>query len=92
MAYIEGLKERIGWLKAVFATLLVTEFSLIGWLAQKFLESRGFSNVEPVEFNLSVRIGIIIAGIAVIGFAGVVIYCHILANKKIDEIYELENL
>ena len=32
MAYVDKVKEEIGWLKVVFAILLATDISLIAWL------------------------------------------------------------
>ncbi|VFM96052.1 MAG: hypothetical protein BECKG1743D_GA0114223_101582 [Candidatus Kentron sp. G] len=34
MSEIDKIKEEIGWLKVVFALLVVTDVSLIGWTAQ----------------------------------------------------------
>lgn len=36
MAHIDKVKEEIGWLKVIFAILLATDISLIGWLIQNF--------------------------------------------------------
>ena len=35
-AYIDKLKEEIGWLKVVFAILIATDISLIAWLIQNY--------------------------------------------------------
>ena len=36
MAYVDKVKEEIGWLKVVFAVLLATDISLIAWLVQNY--------------------------------------------------------
>ena len=36
MAYIDKLKEEIGWLKVIFAILIATDISLIAWLIQNY--------------------------------------------------------
>lgn len=36
MAYIDKLKEEIGWLKVVFAISIATDISLIAWLVQSY--------------------------------------------------------
>lgn len=36
MAYIDKLKEEIGWLKVIFALLIATDISLIAWLIQNY--------------------------------------------------------
>lgn len=34
MSEIDKIKEEIGWLKIVFGLLIVTDISLIGWIAR----------------------------------------------------------
>ena len=34
MSEIDKVKEEIGWLKIVFGLLLVTDISLVGWIAR----------------------------------------------------------
>ena len=36
MAKLDKVKEEIGWIKAVFSIVLVTDLSLIAWLIQHF--------------------------------------------------------
>ena len=36
MAYIDKVKEKIGWLKVIFAISIATDISLIAWLIENF--------------------------------------------------------
>ena len=36
MAYIDKVKEEIGWLKVVFAILLAADISLVAWGVQNY--------------------------------------------------------
>jgi hypothetical protein len=36
MAYIDKIKEEVGWLKVIFAISIATDISLIAWLIQNF--------------------------------------------------------
>lgn len=36
MAKLDKVKEEIGWIKAIFSIVLVTDLSLIAWLIQHF--------------------------------------------------------
>ncbi len=36
MAYIDKIKEEIGWLKVIFAISIATDISLIAWLIQSY--------------------------------------------------------
>ena len=36
MAYIDKVKEEIGWLKIIFTILIATDISLIAWLIQNY--------------------------------------------------------
>lgn len=39
MSELDVLKERIAYLKVLFGILVVTEISLVGWLASNFTEA-----------------------------------------------------
>ena len=39
MSELDVLKERIAYLKVLFGALLVTEISLVGWLASNFTQA-----------------------------------------------------
>ena len=38
MSEIDKIKEEIGWLKVVFGLLIVTDISLIGWIARNIFK------------------------------------------------------
>ncbi len=38
MSEIDKIKEEIGWLKVVFGLLIVTDISLIGWIARNIVK------------------------------------------------------
>ena len=40
MAKLDKVKEEIGWIKAVFSIVLVTDLSLIAWLIQHYDDGR----------------------------------------------------
>jgi len=42
MAKLDKVKEEIGWIKAIFSIVLVTDISLIAWLIQHFDKSKPF--------------------------------------------------
>ena len=42
MAYIDKVKEEIGWLKVVFAILLAADLSLVAWGVQNYGKSSPF--------------------------------------------------
>ena len=38
MSEIDKIKEEIGWLKIVFGLLIVTDISLLGWIARNIFQ------------------------------------------------------
>ena len=42
MSEIDKIKEEIGWLKVVFGLLIVTDISLIGWIARNIFKIHSF--------------------------------------------------
>ena len=61
MSEIDKIKEEIGWLKIVFGLLLVTDISLVGWIA------RNISNIHTLLLSAAIIIvTLITSGIIVI--------------------------
>lgn len=75
MSKTDKLKEEIGWLKVVFGILVVTDISLLAWLAQNYASA----NILLLVF----------CGIAVILMTGAVVWVNRTAYRKIDELEEL---
>ena len=75
MSKIDKIKEEIGWLKVVFALLVVTDISLIGWAAQNFAKI-------SMPF-------LIFAVIAVFGITLAIIIVNRRAYRKFDELEDL---
>lgn len=75
MSKIDKIKEEIGWLKVVFAILVATDISLIGWIAQNYQKAESFLTV--------------LCGIAVVIVSVAVIRVNKIAYKKIDELEDL---
>ena len=48
MAYIDKVKEEIGWLKVIFAILIATDISLVAWLAQNHRKADPFLVIAGV--------------------------------------------
>ena len=48
MAYIDKVKEEIGWLKVIFAISIATDISLIAWLIQSYGKVSKFLSVVGV--------------------------------------------
>ncbi len=40
MAKLDKVKEEIGWIRAIFGIILVTDISLIAWLIQNYDDGR----------------------------------------------------
>jgi 4-hydroxybenzoate polyprenyltransferase len=40
MAQLDKLKEEIGWLRAIFTIIVVTDISLVAWLAQNYTDTK----------------------------------------------------
>ena len=45
MAYIDKLKEEIGWLKVIFAILIATALSLAAWVIQNYGKANRFLTI-----------------------------------------------
>ena len=75
MAYIDKLKEEIGWLKVVFAISIATDISLIAWLIENFRTSDPFL--------------LLIGGIGTLLIMFVIIWINSIAYQKINKLEEL---
>ena len=75
MAYIDKIKEEIGWLKVIFAISIATDISLIAWLIQSY---------GKVRLLLSI-LGAL--GALLIMFS--IVWINRIAYRKIDELEEL---
>ena len=75
MAYIDKLKEEIGWLKVIFAISIATELSLIAWLVQTYGRGNRFLSI----------LGVI--GALLIAF--VIDRLDSVARRKMDELGDL---
>ena len=75
MAYIDKLKEEIGWLKVVFAILIATDISLIAWLVQNYRKAA----------LLILAIGLVVAFLVTL----IIVWINNVAYRKIDELEEL---
>lgn len=75
MAQLDKLKEEIGWLKAIFTIVVVTDISLVAWLAQNYRDTK------PQLLG-----GCLVAIVIV---TSTVILLNRAAYKKIDELEEL---
>ncbi len=75
MAYIDKIKEEIGWLKVIFAISIATDISLIAWLIQSY---------GKVRLLLSI-LGAL--GAFLIMFT--IVWINRIAYRKIDELEEL---
>jgi len=75
MAKLDRLKEELGWLKVVFAILIATDLSLIGYLAKNYV-------VQSNRMNIITLLAIIFTTI-------LIAYINKSAYKKLDEIEEL---
>ena len=74
MAYIDKLKEEIGWLKVVFAISIATDISLIAWLIENFRTSDPFL--------------LLIGGIGALLIMFVIIWINSIAYQKINKLEE----
>ncbi len=75
MAYIDKVKEKIGWLKVIFAISIATDISLIAWLIENFREAK----------VLFLIVGLI--GVLLVTF--IVVQVDRIAHRKIDELEDL---
>ena len=75
MAKLDKLKEEIGWLRAIFTIVVVTDISLVAWLAQNY------SDTIPQLLGSCL--------VAIIILTSIVILLNRAAYKKIDELEDL---
>ena len=75
MAYIDKIKEEIGWLKVIFAISIATDISLIAWLVENFKKEDPFL--------------LIIAGLGALLLMFVVIWINSVTYRKINKLEEL---
>ncbi len=59
MSKAEKLKEEIGWLKVVFGILVVTDISMIAWLAQNASQTASLLVAVCVFAVACVTLGIV---------------------------------
>ena len=75
MAYIDKVKEEIGWLKVVFAILLAADISLVAWGVQNY------GKTSP----LLLSIGVIAAFLVTLA----IIWVNSIAYRKINKLEDL---
>ena len=75
MGKIDKIKESIGWLKVIFAILVATDISLIGWLFSNYDDISAVKSIVSTFVMIVVSIGII--------------FVNRKAMAKIDELEDL---
>ena len=75
MAYIDKIKEEIGWLKVIFAISIATDISLIAWLVENFKKEDPFL--------------LFIAGLGALLLMFVIILINSITYRKINKLEEL---
>ena len=75
MAYIDKVKEEIGWLKVIFAISIATDISLIAWLVENFKKEDPFL--------------LLIAGLGALLLMFVIIWINSVTYRKINKLEEL---
>ena len=75
MAYIDKVKEEIGWLKVIFAISIATDISLIAWLIENFKKEDPFL--------------LVIAGLGALLLMFVIISINSGTYRKINKLEEL---
>lgn len=75
MAYIDKIREEIGWLKVIFAISIATDISLIAWLIQSY---------GKVRLLLS-----ILGALGALLIMFTIVWINRIAYRKIDELEEL---
>ena len=75
MAYIDKVKEEIGWLKVIFAISIATDISLIAWLIENFKKEAPFL--------------LVIAGLGALLLMFVIISINSVTYRKINKLEEL---
>nr|VFK15474.1 MAG: hypothetical protein BECKLPF1236A_GA0070988_101267 [Candidatus Kentron sp. LPFa]VFK31219.1 MAG: hypothetical protein BECKLPF1236C_GA0070990_101317 [Candidatus Kentron sp. LPFa] len=58
MAEIDKLKEEIGWMKVLFGILIISNISLIAWIAQNYNRAPEILLLIGIVGVLSITIGI----------------------------------
>nr|VFK62830.1 MAG: hypothetical protein BECKUNK1418G_GA0071005_102729 [Candidatus Kentron sp. UNK]VFK70620.1 MAG: hypothetical protein BECKUNK1418H_GA0071006_10347 [Candidatus Kentron sp. UNK] len=59
MAEIDKLKEEIGWMKVLFGILIISNISLIAWIAQNYNRAPEILLLIGIVGVLSITIGIV---------------------------------
>lgn len=75
MAYIDKLKEEIGWLKVVFTILIATDISLAAWVIQNYGKANRFLTIGGAT--------------AVFLITVIIIWMNRVAYRKIDKLEDL---
>ncbi len=75
MAYIDKLKEEIGWLKVVFAILIATALSLAAWVIQNYGKANRFFTIGGATAALLIIV--------------IIIWINRVAYRKIDKLEDL---
>ncbi len=75
MAYIDKLKEEIGWLKVVFAILIATALSLAAWVIQNYGKANRFLTIGGATAALLIIV--------------IIIWINRVAYRKIDKLEDL---
>ncbi|MYK23073.1 hypothetical protein F4054_12545 [Candidatus Poribacteria bacterium] len=75
MAYIDKVKEEIGWLKVIFAISIATDISLIAWLVENFKKEDPFL--------------LLIARLGALLLMFVIIWINSVTYRKINKLEEL---
>ena len=72
MSKADRSKEKIGWLKVIFAVCVAVDASLIGWLARNYLHAG----------IVTVVVGIV----GVIGLSIAIVYANRVASRRFREL------
>ena len=75
MSELDVLKERIAYLKVLFGILVVTEISLVGWLASNFTEATTWMRSAGI--------------LVMVGFAIIIYVLHRRIEILIESLREL---
>lgn len=75
MAYIDKVKEEIGWLKVVFAISIATVLSLIAWLVENYGKGQ--------------RLLLVVGGVSAFLIMLAIIWINSAAKRKINKLEEL---
>ena len=75
MAHIDKVKEKIGWLKVIFAISLATVLSLIAWLVENYGKGQ--------------KLLLVVGGISAFLIMLAIIWINSAAKRKINQLEEL---